>query len=104
MTTPPAPTNPVMVLANGIRVPLVLRHLGYGFGVGEVWQPVIEGDIEKLMPLLVALDADEWPSNTSVKFPGWSGGTYEWAQRVLAASPILKGGSNITAPGYRATK
>jgi hypothetical protein len=103
--TPPGPVNPVMVLANGIRVPLALRYLGYSVGtIGHCYRPVIEGDVDKLMPQMVAIDADEWPSNTTIKFPGWSGGTPQWAQQILDNSPILKGGSNISRWGFKVDK
>jgi hypothetical protein len=92
------PVNPVMVLSNGARVPFHLRWCGTYF------EPVIEGDVAKLMPMVIAIDADEWPSGAAIRWPSIGAASAEWAQRLLDNSPILKKGSTAQTLTTRAIK
>lgn len=92
-TKPEPPLNPVFVLSNGIRVPLHMRYRFYDPQHGHIWEPVIEGDVAKLMGLIVRIDATHWPKACHVLLPS-VGPTAEadlaWAQRIIENSPVLK--------------
>jgi hypothetical protein len=100
------PTNPVFILASGMRVPIHLREAGYTVGIGWLWEPVIEGDLAKLLPMVVAIDCDgEWPSGASFKFPNPKGMDGQaWAHRILANSTCFKSGSTASSFTWRAKK
>lgn len=86
----PKPVRPVFVLDNGLRVPFDMRFVGIG-KFGATYTPIIEGDLVKLMPRIVSLDADDWPPDCAIKFGNTQDGmNREWAERLLANSPILK--------------
>lgn len=98
--TNPRPVNPVFVLSNGTRVGMDLRACGRrptGNGAyWHVWQPIIEGDLLKLMPMVVAMDADDWPAAAALTFPLFSGDrrlNSEWVQRIIQNSPCLQAGA-----------
>ena len=86
------PVNPAFVLSNGIRVPFDLRYQGPR-PPNFVWEPVIEGEVVKLMPMVVAIEADVWPPLAALLLPVLPGVkmSHEWVQRVLANSPCLRG-------------
>lgn len=104
------PVKPVFVLDNGIRVPLDLRYRGVrdtsiGSGsLSHVYEPVIEGDLVKLLPRVVAIDAETWPSGSAFLFPSLGAAGKEWAERVLSNSPVFKTGSGATGFGWKASK
>lgn len=96
---PEPPKGFVFILKGGQRVPVDLRYVEKRPKIGHVWRPVIEGSLQKLMPEVVALDAEYWPPATHVVFPTLPGGserTHEWMTWVMANSPAL---TQISARG-----
>lgn len=83
------PEGLVMVTDTGLRIPIDLRleHVDPDTGI-RYWQPVIEGDLDKIMPSVVAFDGPPVGVGESVSFfksgPGWD--TAEWGQRVMSNS------------------
>lgn len=88
-TEPPKPHDLVMVTDTGMRIPIDLRPLRYEPETHtQHWTPVIEADLDAVMPAVIAFDGPPVGVGHAVSFeqpgPGWD--TLEWAQRVMANS------------------
>lgn len=87
----PKPTSVVLITDQGRRVPVELRYAGFNSDA-HIWEPVIEGDLGKIMASVVAIDADSWPAGVGLQLPAGPGyDNVEWGLAVLANSPILAG-------------
>jgi hypothetical protein len=72
-------------------VTVELRYAGVSNGA-HIWEPVIEGDLARIMASVVAIDADSWPAGAGLQLPAGPGyDNVEWGLSVLANSPILAG-------------
>lgn len=87
------PRGVVLVLGNGTRVPVDLKHIANHPSYGRIFKVLIEADMVKLMPMIHAVDADRWPPGCTLQFPRLDGTlSDEWLQRVLNNSRILRRG------------
>lgn len=81
------PEGLVLITDTGMRIPIDLRldHIKDGC---RYWEPVIQGDLNRVMPHVVAFDGPPVRRGECIHFtapgPGWD--TFEWAQRVMANS------------------
>jgi hypothetical protein len=89
------PVNPKWLLSNGMRVGFDLRW------VGGMWEPVIEGDVLKLMPMVIGIEADHWPTGVQMRLPSLGAASQAWAERVLSNSPCLRGAHGL---GWKTSK
>ena len=103
----PRPVNPKFILGNGSRIGFDMTYVGYSPGHGgHIYRPVIEGEMAKLMPMVHGVDADEWPKDVSMQFPGLGSTTLskEWMDRFMANSPCLRTGSTAKGRGLKVVK
>lgn len=88
------PQGLFLVTDTGQRIPVdtKLHHIADGC---HHWQVVIEGDLNAIMPNVVAFDGPALGAGNAIHFddpgPGWD--TEEWGRRVLANSQhVFPGG------------
>lgn len=83
---PPHGIVAITLAGNRIGIDLKLHHTE---GDKRFWEPVIEGDINDLMPMVIGFDGPRPFGINDVLHmnspgPGWN--TREWAERVMANS------------------
>lgn len=96
---PEKPTNIVLITDAGFRVPVDMRMVPTEFWCDVAghssctwWEPLVEGDLTKIMPHVVKMEGDALPHNAHIVIdsgPGYD--TQEWGHRLMINSPILFG-------------
>jgi hypothetical protein len=87
----PKPSNVVFITGAGMRVPVDLRYVGSSEGV-QIWEPVLECDLDRIMASVIAIDADDWPPGAGLQLPAGPGyDEVQWGLAILENSPILAG-------------
>lgn len=79
------PTGLFMVTDTGMRIPIDLKLADYQEDSTTFWEPVIEADLNAVMPHVVAFDGPPLGAGRALHFPepgpGWD--TMEWVQRIM---------------------
>jgi hypothetical protein len=76
----------VLITDKGWRVPVDLKLLE---GEENIWLPLIEGSLDKIMPSVISIDAEFWPARAYFRIPTGPGyDTFEWAERIMKNSPL----------------
>lgn len=81
------PTGLVMITDDGLRIPIDLKLADHCEPNDEVmfWEPVIEADLNTVMPKVIGFDGPPLTKHQAIHFPnpgpGWD--TIEWAQRIM---------------------
>lgn len=84
------PTGLFMITEDGLRVPIDLKLAEHCDPDDEVtfWEPVIEADLNTLMPRVIGFGGAPLTKRQAIHFPnpgpGWD--TVEWAERIMANS------------------
>lgn len=91
------PQGVVFITNKGVRIPIHLKLKGVGncgmtgHNLCNIWEPVIEGDLTRLLPLVVAMDAEHWPHGSHLAIePGPGYMTPEWGINIVKNSPCLQ--------------
>jgi hypothetical protein len=81
------PEGLFLVTDDGRRIPIDVK-LAYVQDGERFWSPVIEGDLNAIMPSVIAIDGPPVHDGEVITFadpgPGWE--TDEWGERVMANS------------------
>lgn len=96
------PEGLVMVTEDGQRIPIDLKPSPLEEPGIQHWEPMIEGDLNAIMPSVIGFDGPRLRSDQAISFsepgPGWD--TFEWAQRVMANSRHVFAYYDNTAGDY----